>query len=101
MAKTYDKSKTPIEWVVSCKDKEFYLTENQHYFLLSNQDKRFVELDDMVINPAFVSYMYQSDSPEEIRRKYPCKACGESGWKYSDKHEQMECEVCGGTGMQV
>lgn len=84
-----------FEWVISGKDKEFYLTEAQYEFLINNQDKRFVVFDNFTIQPAMIAWMEKRPA-QELKKRYPCKACHTTG-----QIEYKECKDCGGTGVKL
>lgn len=93
-----------FEWVVLCKDREFYLTENQHKALIENQDKRFVTFKDFTIQPSMVSYSYRRIA-QEIKEMYPCLVCNTNGYLIGQSGEiegsWKTCDNCEGTGVDT
>jgi RecJ-like exonuclease len=83
------------EWLVFNKDQEYILTEKQHRFLIDNQDKRFVEFPNFVIQPGMVSSMTKRPA-QELKKMYPCKACHTTG-----QIDYKECADCGGMGVKL
>lgn len=98
------------EWVVSCDDEEFILTEKQHEYLIKNQDKRFVAFPGFTIQPAMVAWMKRRPA-EALKQMYPCKKCYSSGVFIEQSGEvqpngsmpttEMICPDCGGTGVNL
>lgn len=94
-----------FEYVVKDKDGELYiLTAKQRQFLIENEDKRFVVLRGVDLNPAYIVSIKERPA-EAIIEMYPCQSCNGNGYDYKGGRDSEgrypDCSNCSGTGVDL
>jgi len=91
--------KVAWEWVLTMNDgTDKVLTENQYEFYKENWKEGKIFLADTEINPSFVAYATKRPA-DEIKNKYPCPRCHQSGYDPDDR--SFWCKNCEGTGVEL
>lgn len=97
------KPKIIYEWVVTMNNGEnIILTENQYEVLKNhiqeNENPGQIFFSDFMINPVFILSTYKRPA-DEIKNKYPCPRCHQSGYDPDDR--SFWCKNCEGTGVEL